>query len=100
FDRSAADSLVKLDHLRNPPKVGDEVQHDDLLLTGADTKPTSKLLHEDASAVCRAHERDQVHVRYINALVEQVHCGHDVELTGAEAGKQPITLAGVHLGRN
>ncbi len=80
-----SDRLVEFDDLRDPSKVRDEVQNDDLVLAFAESKAAAELLNKDSPAMRCSHEDDQVNVRDIDAFIEEVDAGHEVQVAHAEA---------------
>ena len=73
-------------------KIGDEIENDDLRFTGTHTEAPSKLLHEDSSAVRRSQEYQHVNVGHIDALVEKIDGGHEIQLSRPKSGHEHVAF--------
>ena len=56
-------------------------------------KPLPELLDEDATAMSDAREADDIHVGYIDTLVEDIHRSEDRDVTAAESEQTRLPFA-------
>ena len=91
--------LFKLDDLGQAPQITDEIEHNDLCLSWANSQPASQLLHEDTAAVRDAHKDDHIDIGDVHTLVEKVACGNDVERAPYGNSTSPDRARGVSCRR-
>lgn len=89
--------LVEFDHLRDAAKVADEVHDDHLILVRGHAESAAELLDKDAPAVGDPHEHDHVHVGDVDALIEEVASGYDVQRSPPKRGHRLVALSCAHV---
>jgi hypothetical protein len=77
--------LSKIQDGRDSSYVADEIQHLNVTLSRPQAQTPAELLYEDPPAVGDPSETNNVHVRDIYSLVQDVDSGDDRDITVTEA---------------
>jgi hypothetical protein len=92
------DLRLEVQERGNPADVTDEVKREDVILALSEAESASQLLDQDPSAVGHARERQNVHVRDFNALVENVDGDPERDASRAEVEEPLLALPLRHVG--